>query len=68
MKLTVNGRSKEIDNIKNIEELVGLITGKTRGFIVQLNKKIIKRDQWNAQNIDEGDAIELCSIVGGGGK
>jgi thiamine biosynthesis protein ThiS len=39
---------------------------KDRGFIVQLNNKIIKRDQWKDHTIHESDIIELITLVGGG--
>ena len=66
MKLTVNGSVKEIDKIANVEELVHSLVETDKGLIVELNEKIIKRDNWKQQAVVEGDIVELIKFVGGG--
>ena len=66
MKLTVNGSVKEIEKVANIEELVHSLVETDKGLIVELNEKIIKRDNWKLQAVVEGDIVELIKFVGGG--
>lgn len=66
MKLTVNGSVKEIEKVANIEELVHSLVETDKGLIVELNEKIIKRDNWKQQAVVEGDIVELIKFVGGG--
>lgn len=66
MKLTVNGSVKEIEKVANIEELVHSLVETDKGLIVELNEKIIKRDNWKQQTVAEGDIVELIKFVGGG--
>jgi sulfur carrier protein len=66
MKLNVNGSIKEIDKIANVEELVHSLVETDKGLIVELNEKIIKRDNWKQQAVVEGDIVELIKFVGGG--
>lgn len=66
MKLTVNGSAREIDKVANIEELVHSLVDTDKGLIVELNEKIIKRDNWKQQVVVEGDIVELIKFVGGG--
>ena len=66
MDITINGNKKEIDNGKNLQDLLNYFFEKDEGIIVELNKEIIHRDQWKAQPLKEGDVIELIQFVGGG--
>jgi sulfur carrier protein len=66
MKVTVNGSVREIDKIANLEELVHSLAETDKGLIVELNEKIVKRDNWNQHVVHEGDVIELIQFVGGG--
>lgn len=65
MNVTINGNLQETGQT-TIAQLVAFLVDKPDGLIVELNKKIIKRDQWDSQPIADGDHIELISFVGGG--
>lgn len=66
MKLIVNGSVEEIEKVTNIEELVHSLVETDKGLIVELNEKIIKRENWKHQDVAEGDIVELIKFVGGG--
>lgn len=66
MKITLNGKETNNDTFKNIEELVTSSVAKSEGIVVELNGKIIRKNQWKEQPLKEGDKIELIQFVGGG--
>jgi thiamine biosynthesis protein ThiS len=66
MKITVNGKIKEVNDCKNLEEFVTSSFEKNEGIIVELNEEIINRNHWKEQPLKEGDTIELLQLIGGG--
>lgn len=69
MNITVNGKIKEINKCKkveNVEQLVSSLFEKNEGIIVELNEEIIKRDHWKEQPLQEGDSLQLIQFIGGG--
>lgn len=66
MYITINGNKKEIDNNKNLQDLLKYFFEKDEGIIVELNEKIIHRDHWKELPLKEGDVIELIQFIGGG--
>jgi len=66
MKIILNGKETNNDTIKNLEELVASSAAIIEGMVVELNGKIIRKNQWKEQPLKEGDKIELIQFVGGG--
>ncbi|MGE5342365.1 MAG: sulfur carrier protein ThiS [Candidatus Omnitrophota bacterium] len=66
MTITVNGQLKDLKNISNIEELVFSLVEKNRNVLVELNQRIVKRNDWKSRLIREGDTVDLVQLVGGG--
>jgi len=65
MNVKINGETREIGHA-TIGRLVAALVDKPNGLIVELNGIIVKRDHWEDQSINDGDAIELIRFVGGG--
>jgi len=66
MQVTINGRFEELKEGINVENVLLNYKIKSEGVVVELNQKIIKRDEWQKIAIKENDIIELISFVGGG--
>jgi sulfur carrier protein len=66
MKITVNGKIKEVNDGKNLEEFVTSSFEKNEGIIVELNEEIVNRNHWKEQSLQEGDALQLIQFIGGG--
>ena len=68
MKISVNGEEKFIQSNKSISlkdtmELIGYSSNKV---VVELNKLIVNSEEWKDKYINDGDILEIVSIVGGG--
>ncbi|MCF7908099.1 MAG: sulfur carrier protein ThiS [Candidatus Omnitrophica bacterium] len=66
MQITINGKKEIIDNPKSLLELIGEKKLNKEKMVVELNLKIIPRDNLKSTQIQEGDSIEFVSFVGGG--
>lgn len=66
MKITINGKETNNDAFKNLEELVASSVTKIEGIVVELNGKIVRKNQWKEQPLKDCDRVELIQFVGGG--
>ncbi|HEY6329021.1 MAG TPA: sulfur carrier protein ThiS [Blastocatellia bacterium] len=66
MTVYVNGSEREIDQGAGIADLVKALDLKPERVAVELNRKILKRDQWGSTFLIEGDKVEIVHFVGGG--
>ncbi len=69
MKIKVNGEEKLLDiSIKKIRlsYALDLLGYKPNTIVVELNNTIINFEYWDDKNVEDGDKIEIVSIVGGG--
>ncbi len=69
MKIKVNGQEKVIkSNNKDcfLNEIIKILGYKEKTVVVELNELIINSDKWKSQLINEGDKLEIVSVVGGG--
>ncbi len=67
MRTRINGKEELIpENSLTLQELIinrGLSPEKV---VVEVNLQIIPREQWPQINLQDNDAIEIISFVGGG--
>ena len=69
MKIKVNGEEKFFNlNNKNIflSEILVSLGYKSNTVVVELNNIIINSESWKDKSINDGDKLEIVSIVGGG--
>ena len=69
MKLIINGDIKSIEakeNSLSLEDLIGLLGLNPRLIVVELNGIILTPDTWMLQGVQDGDSLEIVTIVGGG--
>jgi thiamine biosynthesis protein ThiS len=66
MNLRINGKDETIDGKINIASLVKNKGLQPERIVVERNLNIIPRESWDDVFINDGDAIEIVSFVGGG--
>lgn len=66
MYITLNGQKKEVSLSQNLREVVGRFSPSSAVLIAEVNGTIVKKAQWDAVSVKDGDTIELVSFVGGG--
>ena len=66
MHIMINGEKKEIFAAQNLREIVDRFSSNPAALIAEVNGTIVKKAQWDAVSVNDGDTIELVSFVGGG--
>ena len=69
MKIKVNGLEKNIE-LRNEKPKLSIILEflgyKPNTIVVELNNLIINSKNWDNETLNDGDKLEIVSIVGGG--
>ena len=69
MKLTINGKIKTITPTKkplNLTNLIEVLGHNPRLIVVEFNGTILNPQRWQGQEVQDGDSLEIVTIVGGG--
>ena len=67
MKIRVNGEERLIQSKQcSLNETIKLLGYSSNTVVVEVNKIIINSAEWEDKYIQNGDRLEIVSIVGGG--
>ena len=69
MKLTINGRERELPELQSnstLQHLVELLQLKADRVAVERNGDIVPRATWAKVRLEDGDKLEVVQFVGGG--
>lgn len=66
MNLTINGQKRQVDEGTSMEALLEQLGLKGRPVAVEVNGKLIRREERGNFVLREGDRVEIVTIVGGG--
>tara|TARA_Y100000589_G_scaffold211902_1_gene199793 strand:- start:382 stop:588 length:207 start_codon:yes stop_codon:yes gene_type:complete len=68
MKIEVNGEERLIQSNTSISlnETITLLGYTSNTVVVEVNKTIVNSEEWKDKYIQNGDKLEIVSIVGGG--
>ncbi|HUK90671.1 MAG TPA: sulfur carrier protein ThiS [Blastocatellia bacterium] len=66
MTVVVNGDEREVAAGAVVADLVARLDLKPERVAVELNRRILKRQQWGSTLLSEGDKVEIVHFVGGG--
>lgn len=64
-QVIINGESKTV-NAKNIVELLNAFDYQSEKVAVAINGEFVPRSNYESQNLNENDSIEVLSAVQGG--
>jgi len=66
MKLFINGDERDCDRATNVAELVTTLGLPGPALLIEHNGIALRREEWPAQGLAEGDRLEIIRIVAGG--
>ena len=66
MMLEINGEARTISPVSNVRELLQLLGISEERVAVEVNRKIIRRGEWEKTAISDNDRVEIVQFVGGG--
>ncbi len=70
MKLQINGEAKAIVLKENqgptLQEVIKHLGYHPQSIVVEFNGTILSQQKWLKQKVQDGDILEIVTIVGGG--
>ncbi len=66
VKLFINGEPRTIEAARNVAELIAELGLPARAMLVEQNGLALRRDEWPARALADGDRLEIVRIVAGG--
>lgn len=66
MKATVNGESRDVPEGATIGTLLTMLGTDRAGIAVARNERVVRRGEYDADTIADGDRIEIIRAVAGG--
>ena len=66
MRVELNGESKELDEGTTLLSLIEQLALAPERVAVELNRDVVRRPDWPATPLSEGDRVEIVHFVGGG--
>ena len=66
MKIVVNGEQQEAEEPLTVAHLLKRLHLRSEQVAVEINLKILDRDDFPTWNLHEGDKVEILSFIGGG--
>ena len=66
MRVYVNGESRELSTPISLAELINQLDLPAARIAVELNRAVVRRNEWNTTNLGDEDRIEIVHFVGGG--
>jgi sulfur carrier protein len=66
VKVIVNGEPREVAPTLTVAELLRQLEVSPRGVAVEVNLQVIPRSQHEQYRLNEGDRLEIVTLVGGG--
>ena len=66
IKVSINGKLKEIKDGLNIHELITTLNYKTKGFAIAINTIFVSIKSYETTIINDGDTIDILAPVQGG--
>ena len=67
VQIQINGEQREFPQSSiSLSELIEELSLAPQRIAIELNKEIIRRDDWVSTNISDGDRVEIVQFVGSG--
>ena len=64
--LKINGETRAMPPPNNLAELLNYLGISQGGIAVEVNRRIIRRKDWQSTPICDADKVEIVQFVGGG--
>ena len=68
MRVYVNGEAKELSDQLSLAELITQLDLPAARIAVELNRAVVRRNDWSTTMLQDDDRIEIVHFVGGGSE
>lgn len=64
--VNVNQKAHQIAAQASVEDLVSSLNISSRGIAIAINNKVVKKSDWNIQQLQDNDAVLIITSTQGG--
>jgi sulfur carrier protein len=64
--LIINGENREVEDVSSVADLLAQFKLEHKILVVELNRDIVERTDYESSPLREGDRLEIVHFVGGG--
>ena len=66
LRIVVNGEAKEFEEGSTLQTLVEQLSLAPERLAIEHNREVVRRADWPALTLSDGDRVEIVHFVGGG--
>ena len=66
MTIFINGEARELDDGLSVAAMLDALELPKQRVAIELNRKVIRKQEWESTGVASGDRIEVVHFVGGG--
>jgi thiamine biosynthesis protein ThiS len=66
MRIYVNGEPRDLSGPSSVAELITQLDLPAPRIAIELNREVVRRNEWGGTMLRDGDRIEIVHFVGGG--
>jgi len=66
MRVFVNGEARELSGTSSLAELITQLELPVARIAIELNREVVRRNDWGSTILQDDDRIEIVHFVGGG--
>lgn len=66
MRIQVNGERRDVPDNISLPEFITILSLPAERIAIEVNQKVMRRSDWQATTLKEGDQVEIVHFVGGG--
>ena len=66
MHITLNGERHDLDELVSVQGLLDGLGLDRKRVAVEVNRRILKRSEFETVTVEDGDEVEVVTFVGGG--
>lgn len=68
MLIEINGERRDVPSPITLSELINRLALAPERLAIELNRRVVRRSEWQQTPLAEGDRVEIVHFVGGGSK
>jgi thiamine biosynthesis protein ThiS len=66
MTIFINGEARDLDGVSTLAGLLDALELPKQRVAIELNKHVIRKQDWDSTAVSDNDKVEVVHFVGGG--
>ena len=66
MTIFINGEARDLDGVSTLAALLDALELPKHRVAIELNKHVIRKQDWDSATVADNDKVEVVHFVGGG--